>query len=448
MTVKVRFAPSPTGRIHAGNVRAALINWLFAKKQQGLFVLRIDDTDLERSTKENEDLIETDLKWLGLNWDERYNQSKRFDIYQKAADALKADGRLYACYETADELDRRRKVQLSRGLPPVYDRAALNLTEAEKAAFEAEGRKPHWRFKLDGKRVAWEDLVRGHCEVDTTSMSDPVLIREDGAFLYTLPSVVDDIDMKITHVIRGEDHVANTGTQIEIFEALSAFFGGAPLPTFAHMTLLVGADGEGLSKRLGSMSISQMREDGLEPLAITSHLAKIGTSDPLEVASSLEVLAEAQDFTKMGRAPARYDFDDLMRLNAGVLQSMSYAEAKLRLEALSVDLGELFWDTIKPNLHKFAEVVEWAAIVRDDVATVIEDAGFAAKALELLPDDYGRDSWSAWTAAIKDATGAKGKALFMPLRLALTGKPHGPDMGALSFLIGREKIAKRLGASA
>ncbi|MDC7675001.1 glutamate--tRNA ligase [Asticcacaulis machinosus] len=448
MTVKVRFAPSPTGRIHAGNVRAALINWLFAKKQQGLFVLRIDDTDLERSTKENEDLIETDLKWLGLNWDERYNQSKRFDIYQKAADALKADSRLYACYETADELDRRRKVQLSRGLPPVYDRAALKLTEAEKAAFEAEGRKPHWRFKLDGKRVAWEDLVRGHCEVDTTSMSDPVLIREDGAFLYTLPSVVDDIDMKITHVIRGEDHVANTGTQIEIFEALSAFFGGAPLPTFAHMTLLVGADGEGLSKRLGSMSISQMREDGLEPLAITSHLAKIGTSDPLEVAPSLEVLAEAQDFAKMGRAPARYDFDDLMRLNAGVLQAMSYAEANPRLEALSANLGELFWDTIKPNLHKFADAVEWAAIVRDDVATVIEDEGFAAKALELLPTDYGRDSWSAWTSAIKDATGAKGKTLFMPLRLALTGKPHGPDMGALSFLIGREKIAKRLGVAA
>ncbi|MDC7684305.1 glutamate--tRNA ligase [Asticcacaulis sp. BYS171W] len=444
MTVKVRFAPSPTGRIHAGNVRAALINWLFARKNQGVFVLRIDDTDLERSTKANEDLIETDLTWLGLEWQERYNQSKRFDIYQKAADALKADGRLYACYETAEELDRRRKVQLSRGLPPVYDRAALKLTDEEKAAYEAEGRRPHWRFKLEGKRVAWEDLVRGHCEVDTTSMSDPVLIREDGAFLYTLPSVVDDIDMKISHVIRGEDHVANTGTQIEIFEALSAFFGGSPLPTFAHMTLLVGADGEGLSKRLGSMSISQMREDGIEPMAITSHLAKIGTSDPLEVAPSLDALADLQDFDKMGRAPARYDFDDLMRLNAGVLQAMSYAEAQPRLAALNADLGELFWDTVKANLHKFAEVTLWAQVVGGEVETTIEDAAFAAKALELLPADYTRESWSAWTAAIKDATGAKGKALFMPLRLALTGQPHGPDMGALSFLIGRDKIAQRL----
>ncbi|MFT3995976.1 MAG: glutamate--tRNA ligase [Asticcacaulis sp.] len=444
MTVKVRFAPSPTGRIHAGNVRAALINWLFARKNQGVFVLRIDDTDLERSTKENEDLIETDLKWLGLEWQERYNQSKRFDIYQKAADALKADGRLYACYETAEELDRRRKVQQSRGLPPIYDRAALNLSDAEKAALEAEGRRPHWRFKLEGKRVAWEDLVRGHCEVDTTSMSDPVLIREDGAFLYTLPSVVDDIDMKITHVIRGEDHVANTGTQIEIFEALSAFFGGSPLPTFAHMTLLVGSDGEGLSKRIGSLSISEMRAQGLEPIAITSHLAKIGTSDPLEVAPSLDALAELQDFDKMGRAPARYDFDDLMRLNAGVLQVMDYAEAQPRLAALDADLGELFWETVRPNLHKFADVTLWAQVVRGDMTPVIEDATFAAKALELLPVDYGRESWSAWTAAIKEATGAKGKALFMPLRLALTGQPHGPDMGALSFLIGRDAIVQRL----
>ncbi len=446
MTVKVRFAPSPTGRIHAGNVRAAIVNWLFAKKNQGVFVLRIDDTDLERSTKENEDLIETDLKWLGLEWGERYNQSKRFDIYQKAADFLKAAGRLYPAYETAEELDRRRKVQLSRGLPPVYDRAALKLTAEEIAAFEAEGRKPHWRFKLDGRRVAWEDLVRGHCEVDTTSMSDPVLIREDGAFLYTLPSVVDDMDMNITHVIRGEDHVANTGTQLEIFDALKGLF-DAPLPTFAHMPLLVGADGEGLSKRLGSMSISQMRDDGIEPLAICSHLAKIGTSDPLEAAPSLDSLAALQDFGKMGRAPARYDFDDLMRLNAGVLQATAYADAKPRLAALDADLGELFWDTIRMNIHKFAEVAQWRDIVAGDITPRIEDAAFAAKAAELLPADYGRDSWQQWTAAIKETTGAKGKALFMPLRQALTGMDHGPDMGALSFLIGRDKIAKRLTAA-
>ncbi len=445
MTVKVRFAPSPTGRIHAGNVRAALVNWLFAKKNDGKFVLRIDDTDLERSTKENEALIETDLAWLGLTWDERYNQSLRFDIYQKAADYLKKIGRLYPAYETAEELDRRRKVQLSRGLPPVYDRAALKLTDEDHAALEAEGRKPHWRFKLDGKRVAWEDLVRGHCEVDTTSMSDPVLIREDGAFLYTLPSVVDDLDMAISHVIRGEDHVANTGTQLEIFEALSPMFADADLPAFAHMPLLVGADGEGLSKRLGSMSISQMRDDGIEPLAITSHLAKIGTSDLLEAAVSLDALAELQDFDKMGRAPARYDFDDLMRLNAQILQATPYAEIKPRLESAGADLGELFWDTVRMNLHTFDEVKEWATIVAGDVTPRIEDPAFAAKALELLPAAYDRDSWKAWTEAIKTETGAKGKALFMPLRQALTGMDHGPDMGALSFLIGRERIAKRLG---
>ena len=444
MTVKVRFAPSPTGKIHVGNVRAALTNWLFAHKHKGVFVLRIDDTDLERSTKENEDQIERDLTWLGLGWGERYNQSKRFDIYSRAADHLKSIGRLYPAYETADELDRRRKVQLSRGLPPVYDRAALKLTDAERAALEAEGRKPHWRFKLDGKRVAWEDLVRGHCEVDTTSMSDPVLIREDGAFLYTLPSVVDDLDMKITHVIRGEDHVANTGTQIEVFEALSSMFGGQPLPAFAHMPLLVGADGEALSKRLGSMSVMQMKDEGYEPLAICSHLAKIGTSDPLEAAPSLGSLVELQDFDKMGRSPARYDTADLLRLNAQVLQAMSYAEAKGRLKDLHADLGELFWDTVKMNLHLFAEVKDWAQIVAGDITPRIEDPAFAAKALELLPADYGRDSWQAWSAAIKEATGAKGKTLFMPLRQALTGMDHGPDMGALSFLIGRDKIAQRL----
>ena len=449
MTVKVRFAPSPTGRIHAGNVRAALVNWLFAHRQKGVFVLRIDDTDLERSTRENEDLIETDLKWLGLTWEERYNQSRRFDIYQKAADYLKAAGRLYPAYETAEELDRRRKVQLSRGLPPVYDRAALSLSDDDKATFEAEGRKAHWRFRLDGKRVAWDDLVRGHCEVDTTSMSDPVLIREDGAFLYTLPSVVDDMDMKISHVIRGEDHVANTGTQLEIFEALQGLF-AAPLPQFAHMPLLVGNDGEGLSKRLGSMSISQMRDDGLEPLAIVSHLAKIGTSDPLEAAPSLEALAEMQDFAKMGRAPARYDVDDLMRLNAAVLQHMPYAEARPRLAALGAyflpeDRGELFWETVRQNISKFSDVSEWRDIVAGDIAPRIEDAAFISRTLELLPSPYGRDSWQSWTAAIKEATGAKGRALFMPLRQALTGQDHGPDMGALSFLIGRDKIAQRLG---
>ena len=439
MSVKVRFAPSPTGKLHVGNVRTALVNWMFAKGQGGSFVLRIDDTDLARSTAEFEQGIELDLAWLGLLWDERHNQSKRFDRYEAAAERLKAAGRLYPCYETAEELDRRRKVQLSRGLPPVYDRAALNLTEADKAAFEAEGRKPHWRFRLDGKRVAWEDLARGHAEVDTASMSDPVLIREDGLFLYTLPSVVDDIEMDITHVIRGEDHVTNTGAQIEIFEAL-----GGPVPAFAHMPLLVGADGQALSKRLGSLSISEMRDQGYEPIAITSHLGRIGTSDPLEVAPTIAALGESFSFSKMGRSPARYDTADLDRLNAQALHAMDYATARPRLDAMGSDLGEEVWNALRPNLEKFADVVELERIISGPVTPVIEDPVFAAAALEVLPASLDADAWSVWTAAVKERTGAKGKALFMPLRLILTGQAHGPDMATLTPLIGRERMARRL----
>ena len=439
MSVKVRFAPSPTGKLHVGNVRTALVNWMFAKGQGGAFVLRIDDTDLARSTPEFEQGIEDDFAWLGLVWDERYNQSKRFDRYEEAAARLKAAGRLYPCYETADELDRRRKVQLSRGLPPVYDRAALDLSEADRAAYEAEGRRPHWRFRLDGKRVAWEDLSRGHAEVDTASMSDPVLIREDGLFLYTLPSVVDDIDMGITHVIRGEDHVTNTGAQIEIFEAL-----GGPVPAFAHMPLLVGTDGQALSKRLGSLSISEMRDQGYEPIAITSHLGRIGTSDPLEVAPSVEALGESFAFSKMGRSPARYDTADLDRLNAQALHAMGYATAKPRLAELRSDMGETVWNTLRPNLQKFSDVVELERIISGPVTPVIEDPAFAAAALDVLPATLDADAWSVWTSAVKERTGAKGKALFMPLRLILTGQAHGPDMASLAPLIGRERIVRRL----
>ncbi|MGV9007197.1 MAG: glutamate--tRNA ligase [Brevundimonas sp.] len=439
MSVKVRFAPSPTGKLHVGNVRTALINWLFARAQGGKFVLRIDDTDLARSTAAFEQGIEDDLSWLGLVWDERYNQSKRFDRYEAAAARLKAAGRLYPCYETGDELDRRRKVQLSRGLPPIYDRAALDLTEAEKAAYEAEGRKPHWRFRLEGKRVAWEDLARGHAEVDTASMSDPVLIREDGLFLYTLPSVVDDIEMAITHVIRGEDHVTNTGAQIEIFEAL-----GGPVPEFGHTTLLVGADGQALSKRIGSLSISEMREMGYEPIAITSHLGRIGTSDPLEIAESVEALGQGFAFAKMGRSPARYDTADLDRLNAQALHAMPYEVARGRLAALDCDLGEAFWTLMRQNLQKFDDVSALAVLVRGPVIPVIEDPAFAAAALAVLPETIDDTAWSTWTSAVKESTGAKGKGLFMPLRHILTGQAHGPDMATLVPMIGRERIVRRL----
>jgi|SRR5215217_1099195 len=441
MTVKVRFAPSPTGRLHVGNIRTGLINWLYARGQGGQFVLRIDDTDLERSTKEYEQGIETDLTWLGMTWDERHNQSARFPLYQQAAERLKATGRLYPAYETQEELDRRRKVQLSRGQPPIYDRAALKLTEDERKALEADGRRPHWRFRLEGKRVKWEDLARGHCEVDTASMSDPVLIREDGLFLYTLPSVVDDIDMAITHIIRGEDHVTNTGAQIEIFEAL-----GAKAPNFAHTTLLVGADGEGLSKRLGSLSIMELREKGYEPLAVVSHLARIGTSDPLEPGVSIEALAGQFSFDKMAHRAARWDPEDLGKVNAAVLHGMDYATAQPRLANIGADLGEAFWLAMRPNLTLFSDISTWSRIIGGAVEPVIgdEDRAVIDAAAELLPQTLDETAWSAWTNAVKERTGAKGRGLFMPLRKALTGMEHGPDMSTVLPLIGREKAAKRL----
>jgi glutamyl-tRNA synthetase len=422
-----------------GNVRTALANWLYAKAHGGEFVLRIDDTDLERSTPEYEQGIETDLAWLGLGWDAKFNQSARFPLYQQAIDRLKAQGRLYPAYDTAEELERRRRLALAQHKPPIYDRAALNLSKSDIAALEAEGRRPHWRFKLEGKRVHWEDLVRGRSEVDTASMSDPVLIREDGLFLYTPTSVADDIDMGITHVIRGEDHVTNTGVQIEIFEAL-----GAKPPQFAHMPLLVGADGEALSKRLGSLSIEQLREGGYEPIAVLSHLGKIGTSDVLEVGATLEELAASFDFGKMGRAPARYDSADLDRLNAAALHAMSYAEARPRLAERDADLGEAFWLAVRANLHLFDGVATWVRVVRGPVEPLRDEPEFLAEAAELLPSTLDEGAWSAWTSAIKDATGRKGKALFLPLRRALTGLDHGPEMGPLLVLIGRDAARQRL----
>ena len=441
MTARVRFAPSPTGSLHVGNIRTGLINWLFASSQGGVFVLRIDDTDLERSTKAYEDGIEADLTWLGMTWGERYNQSARFAVYDAAVERLKASGRLYPCYERPEELDLRRKVQLSRGQPPIYDRAALKLTADDRAKLEAEGRRPHWRFRLEGRRVTWEDLARGHCEVDTASMSDPVLVREDGAYLYTLPSVVDDIDLGITHVIRGEDHVTNTGAQIEIFEAL-----GATVPSFAHTTLLVGADGQGLSKRIGSLSIGQLREAGYEPLAVVSHLARIGTSDPLEPGASITALAGDFAFGKMAHRAARWDPEDLAKVNAAIIHAMPYSEAKQRLAAVGADLGEEFWLAIRQNLVLFKDVAQWASVVGGAVAPAIaeEDRPVVQAALDLLPDAVDQTTWSAWTGAVKDRTGAKGRGLFMPLRKALTGLDHGPDMGAILPLIGRDKAARRL----
>ncbi|WP_417457240.1 glutamate--tRNA ligase [Kordiimonas sp.] len=438
MTVKVRFAPSPTGKLHVGNIRAALVNWLFARQQGGTFVLRIDDTDQERSTLENEEAIRADLTWLGLVWDETFRQSDRFARYDAVVEQLKAEGRLYPCFETAEELDMKRKIQMGRGKPPVYDRAALNLTEEEKTAFEAEGRKPHWRFKLNTPaRVDWTDLIRGDVSIDLEALSDPILIREDGSYLYTLPSVVDDVDYGITHIVRGEDHVTNSAVQVQIFEAI-----GGKAPEMAHFALLTGKGGEGLSKRHGAMSIEEYRDEaGIEPMAIVSLLARVGTSEPIEPFAEAQPLIDGFDFGKFGRSTAKLDPADLDMLNAKILHMTPFEAVKDRLDGVD----ETFWATVRPNLNKLSDVNEWLSIVNGPVTPVIEDADHMAKVRDLLPEgELTADSWQVWTSAIKEATGAKGRALFMPLRQALTGQSHGPDMGALLPLIGREKVLKRL----
>lgn len=440
MTSILRFAPSPTGRIHIGNARTAILNWLFAQKSQGQFVLRYDDTDVERSKQEYADGIARDLDWLGIVPDRIEYQSKRFDAYHAAAERLKGASRLYPCYETADELERRRKRQLARHQPPVYDRAALKLTDAERQALEAQGRKPHWRFKLEHRIVEWTDLIRGPQHIDTTNLSDPVLVREDGTYLYTLPSVVDDIDFGITQVIRGEDHVVNTAVQIELFEAL-----GGTAPNFAHHSLLTGADGQGLSKRLGSLSIASLREQGLEAMAVVSHAALLGTSDTIHPCIDYRELVDGFDLGKLSRAPARFDENELRGLNARLLHMLPYRSVKDRL-----GFGdEAFWLAVRGNLSTLTDAQGWHDVVSGTVTPVIaaEDRDFIATAAGLLPPaPWAGDTWKTWTEAVKAATGRKGKALFMPLRLALTGLAHGPELALLLPLIGRDRALKRLTA--
>ena len=438
MTVKVRFAPSPTGHLHVGNIRAALVNWLFARQQGGVFVLRIDDTDIARSTAEYEDAIRADLTWLGLNWDETFRQSDRFERYQEVVEKLKAEGRLYPCYETSEELDIKRKVQMGRGKPPVYDRAALDLTSEQIADYKAQGRSPHWRFKLDvPARISWTDLIRGDVSIDLASVSDPILIRGDGSFLYTLPSVVDDADFGITHIVRGEDHVTNSAVQVQLFEAL-----GAKAPEMAHFALLTGKGGEGLSKRHGAMSIGEYRDEaGLEAMSIVSLLARVGTSEPIEAFSSIGALVTGFDFSKFSRGTAKLDVADLEILNAKILHMTDYACIKDRLEGVD----EAFWNAVRPNLKKLSDIADWQRMVSGPVIPIIEDAEHMAKAASLLPaGTLTEDSWKQWTDLIKAETGVKGKGLFMPLRLALTGQSQGPDMASLVPLIGRDKILSRL----
>ncbi|HEX4569095.1 MAG TPA: glutamate--tRNA ligase [Dongiaceae bacterium] len=433
---RVRFAPSPTGHLHIGNSYIALANWLHARHAGGWFLLRFDDTDRERSTDEFAAGIAADLTWLGLLWDAEARQSDRLALYDAAVERLKSAGRLYPCYETSEELALKRTLQLQRGAPPVYDRAALALSAAERAKLEAEGRRPHWRFKLSGGRNAWNDLVRGPQEIDEASQSDPILVRADGNHLYTLTSVADDVDFAISHVIRGADHVTNTGAQIEIYRAL-----GAEPPAFAHLPLLSDAHGEGFSKRLGSLSLGDLRSQGIEPLTVACYLATIGAGAP-ELRESLAALAADFDLGRFHGGSPRFDPAELVHLNARLLRQLPFAAVAGRLSA---GVDDKLWLAARGNLQHLGDVEVWRRVSEGPVAPVIECPEFAAGAALLLPaEPWDEGTWGAWTAEVKRVTGRRGRDLFHPLRLALTAREDGPELKLLLPLIGRARALARL----
>ncbi|MFQ5565304.1 MAG: glutamate--tRNA ligase [Paracoccaceae bacterium] len=435
MTV-TRFAPSPTGLLHVGNLRTAVMNWAMARqKEGGSFILRIDDTDAERSEQRYIDAIRRDLEWLGLTWDREERQSARLDRYMAAAERLRAAGRLYDCFETPLELELKRKKQLNQALPPVYDRSALELTEADRARLIAEGRRPHRRFLLERREIPFTDLIQGEQRVDGTSLSDPVMFRGDGQLLYTLASVVDDIDMAVSHVVRGADHLTNSGAQIQIFAAL-----GAHPPSFAHHSLLTGPRGEALSKRLGTLALADLREAGVEPLALVSFMARLGSSQPVEVMTSLDEVAAGFDIHSFGKSPTKFDPDELQSHSAKTLRALSFDHVKERLETIGIppEIALGFWQAVAPNLDRFEDAAEWWALCRDGAEAVVapEDVAFVAEAMALIPPrPWGPQTWKEWTAAVKAATGREGRGLFRPLRLALTGRDHGPEMAALMPLM-------------
>ncbi|MEB3416554.1 glutamate--tRNA ligase [Alteriqipengyuania sp. WL0013] len=443
MTTITRFAPSPTGRLHVGNIRTALHNWMLAKKHGGRFLLRIDDTDAERSREEYVDAIRADLAWLGLEPDGEARQSKRLELYDAAFEALKAAGRIYPAYETSQELELKRKIQLGRGKPPIYDRGALALSDEERAAKEAEGIAPHWRFKLDHDApIEWNDRVRGPQKFGPAQLSDPVVRRADGSWLYMLPSAVDDLDMGVTDILRGEDHVSNTAVQIQMFTALiTAQAGAAKMPSFAHEALLVGSEGK-LSKRLGSLGCDHFRAQGYEPEALVAMLARLGTSQPVEPIADRGALVDTFDLSTFGRAPAKFDETELHRINAQIVHQLPFERVR---GYLPDGFTEAAWLAIRPNLEKASEVIDWWQVVTGPVEQAElsdEDRAYVGEAAGAL--EWGDNPWGQLTGALKDSTGRKGKALFLPLRLALTGRPSGPDMGALLPLIGEDEARARL----
>lgn len=432
--IKVRFAPSPTGFMHIGNTRTAVFNWLLAKKLGGKFLLRIDDTDVMRSKQEYEDAIRDILVWLGLTWEDEARQSARIARYDEIVAKLKAEGRIYACYETAEELEVMRKKLMTQGRPPIYDRGALKLTAEDVARYEAEGRKPHYRFKLIPGVIEWNDMVRGHIHYDAANLADPVIIREDGSYLYHLPSVIDDFDFGITHIIRGEDHVTNTALQIQMFEAV-----GGQAPVFAHLPLLTGKEGK-LSKRLGSLGVRELRAEGIENMAICSFLAKLGTSEAIEPFYDLDSLAESLDFSKLGRSQPKFDEEELKLFNHKFVRQMPYANIRNR-----VSVDEAFWNAVRGNLNTVAEAEEWAKVCQQPLAPIIEDLPLTSAAADNLPPEpWDENTYNEWMGAVKTKTARKGKELFHPIRKALTAQENGPELKILLPLIGRNRAYKRL----
>ena len=440
MTTVTRFAPSPTGLLHLGNIRTALINWLYARANNGKFILRIDDTDLERSKDEYISQIKYDLDWLGIDFDETFNQSSRFDRYREQFEKLKADGRIYPCYETPEELERKRKLLIAAGGKQVYDRSAMELTDQQKKDYEAEGRKPHWRFLLKTERMKWDDLLKGEIDIDLTSLSDPVLFREDGVPLYTFSSAVDDIDYDITNVIRGDDHTSNTAVQVEIINALDQ-----NKITFAHHALLKASSGDKLSKRDNVISISSFREANMEPISILSLLATIGTSNSIELKDNIDQIKSEFKLSTISTSPGRIEIDVLNALNKKQVQKYNFSEIEERLKKIDEKIDQKFWETIRGNLNVVEDIKQWTDIVFNSETIKPSDKDYIKIAMELIPDDpWNDETWGLWTSAIKEKTGRKGKELFLPLREAFTGLNHGPEMKLLIQLLGREKIIERV----
>ena len=440
MTTVTRFAPSPTGLLHLGNIRTALINWLYARTNNGKFILRIDDTDLERSKDEYISQIKYDLDWLGIDFDETFNQSSRFDRYREQFEKLKADGRIYPCYETPEELERKRKLLIAAGGKQVYDRSAMELTDQQKKDYEAEGRKPHWRFLLKTERMKWDDLLKGEIDIDLTSLSDPVLFREDGVPLYTFSSAVDDIDYGITNVIRGDDHTSNTAVQVEIINALDQ-----NKITFAHHALLKASSGDKLSKRDNVISISSFREANMEPISILSLLATIGTSNSIELKDNIDQIKSEFKLSTISTSPGRIEIDVLNALNKKQVQKYNFSEIEERLKKIDEKIDQKFWETIRGNLNVVEDIKQWTDIVFNSETIKPSDKDYIKIAMELIPDDpWNDETWGLWTSAIKEKTGRKGKELFLPLREAFTGLNLGPEMKLLIQLLGREKIIERV----